>query len=38
MPKVNEEEMIIDLWNNYKAKTHEQAEKFLEIIQKALTK
>lgn len=38
MPKISEEDMVIKLWNNYKAETHEQAEKFLEILNKVLTK
>ena len=38
MPKINEEDIIINLWNNYRAETKEQAEKFLEILEKVLTK
>lgn len=38
MPRISEEDMVIELWNNYKAETHEQAEKFLEILKKVLTK
>lgn len=38
MPRISEEDMVIELWNNYRAETHEQAEKFLEILEKVLTK
>lgn len=38
MPKINEEDMVAELWNNYRAETKEQAEKFLEILEKVLTK
>ena len=38
MPKIKEEDIIINLWNNYRVETKEQAEKFLEIIEKALTR
>lgn len=38
MPRISEEDMVIELWNNCKAKTHKQAEKFLEILKKVLTK
>jgi hypothetical protein len=37
MPKINEEDMIVELWNNYRAETFEQSKKFLEILKFLLT-
>ena len=38
MPKINEEDMVAELWNNCRAETFEQSKKFLEILEKVLTK
>ena len=38
MPKINEENIVIDLWNSYKTENYEQSKKFLEILEKVLTK
>lgn len=38
MPKINEEDIIVKLWNNYRAETFEHSKKFLEILEKVLTK
>lgn len=38
MPKIKEEDIIINLWNNYKTENYEQSKKFLEILEKVLTK
>lgn len=38
MPKISQDEMIIDMWNNYRAETKKESEKFLEILEKVLTK
>lgn len=38
MPRLTEEDIIIKLWNDYKAKTYEDSKIFLNFFQKDIDK